>query len=167
MYATGSFGRGEASSFSDLDLFIVGRSIDKRRALGNLDEICIKADLIDVTLELNIPEFSGDGAYLASYEILKLVNELGTPQDDAHNTFTARLLLLLESRALIGEPVYNEGIGECYLRLLLGETSKTTRMNLFLHICRMIFLKVTANFRGQLRSEYRSDPPEKKAEAQT
>jgi predicted nucleotidyltransferase len=63
VYVTGSFGRGEASCFSDLDLFIVGRSTDGQR-LGNLDEICIKAHLIDVTRRLNIPEFSGDGAYL-------------------------------------------------------------------------------------------------------
>jgi predicted nucleotidyltransferase len=110
VYATGSFGRGEASPFSDLDLFIVGRTIDGRRALGNLDEICIKADLVEATRKLNIPDFSGDGEYLAHYEIAKLVAALGTPQDDADNTFTARLLLLLESRALIGEEVYGEAI---------------------------------------------------------
>ncbi len=77
VYVTGSFGRGEASAFSDLDLFIVGRSKDGLR-LSNLDEICIKADLIDATRRLQIPEFSGDGAYLlASYEIAQLVNALG------------------------------------------------------------------------------------------
>lgn len=110
VYVTGSYGRGEASSFSDLDLFIVGRSIDGQR-LSNLDEICIKADLIDATRKLKIPEFSGDGAYLlANYEITKLVNALGKATDDAENTFTARLLLLLESRPLIEEDVYNEAI---------------------------------------------------------
>lgn len=110
VYATGSFGRGEASQFSDLDLFILGRTDMDRRALGNLDEICIKADLVEATRELNIPEFSGDGEYLLHYEISKLVKELGTPQDDAYNTFTARLLLLLESRPLIGNAVYDEAI---------------------------------------------------------
>jgi hypothetical protein len=110
VYATGSFGRGEASPFSDLDLFIVGRTIEGRRALGNLDEICIKAELVEATRILNIPDFSGDGAYLAHYEITTLVAALGTPQDDADNTFTARLLLLLESRPLIGEEVYGEAI---------------------------------------------------------
>jgi len=110
VYATGSFGRGEASAFSDLDLFIVGGTVKGGRALRNLDEICIKAALVEATRKLNIPEFSGDGAYLAHYEITKLVAALGTSQDDADNTFTARLLLLLESRALIGEEVYNEAI---------------------------------------------------------
>ena len=110
VYATGSFGRGEASQFSDLDLFILGRTDKDRRVLGNLDEICIKADLVEATRKLKIPEFSGDGEYLLHYEISKLVKELGTPQDDAYNTFTARLLLLLESRPLIGNAVYDEAI---------------------------------------------------------
>jgi predicted nucleotidyltransferase len=110
VYATGSFGRGEATLFSDLDLFIVGRSKEGKPALSKLDETCIKADLINVTRTLNIPEFSGDGAYLDSYEITKLVGALGKRQDDADNTFTARLLLLLESRSLIGEEVYNDAI---------------------------------------------------------
>jgi predicted nucleotidyltransferase len=61
VYATGSFGRGEASKYSDLDLFIVGRADKNRRELSNLEEIRIKADLIEATQTLGIPEFSGDG----------------------------------------------------------------------------------------------------------
>ncbi|HUE00873.1 MAG TPA: hypothetical protein VMR62_14985 [Bryobacteraceae bacterium] len=37
---------------------------------------------------------------------------LGTPEDDVTNTFTARLLLLLESRPLVGSAVYQELIEE-------------------------------------------------------
>jgi len=49
VYATGSFGRGEANRNSDLDLFIVGLSSpdSKSSMLNRLDEICIKADLIE------------------------------------------------------------------------------------------------------------------------
>ena len=112
VYATGSFGRGEASRFSDLDLFIVGRTIRNKRALGRLDEICITADLVRATRRLNIPDFSGDGEYLAHYTIPDLVESLGTAKDDATNTFTARLLLLLESRPLLGEDVYDHAIKE-------------------------------------------------------
>src|SRR5207248_5891235 len=112
--ATGSFARGEASAHSDLDLFIVGRgSLFRgkiRRALKRLDETCIKADLIRETRVLGIPEFSGDGEYLTHYTVAELIRALGTPADDANNTFTARLLLLLESRPLIGEGVYQEAI---------------------------------------------------------
>ena len=113
VYATGSFGRCEASSHSDLDVFIAGRN-DGRPGpdgkegslLTRLDEICIKADLIEVIRELKIPEFSGDGRYLTHYSVSQLTKTLGTPEDDVTNTFTARLLLLLESRSLFESIVY-------------------------------------------------------------
>ena len=115
VYSTGSFGRCEASSFSDLDLFIVGKKDGKPSPEGKegsllkrLDEICIKADLIEATRELNIPDFSGDGRYLTHYSVHEFTKTLGTPEDDVTNTFTARLLLLLESRPLLEPTVYRE-----------------------------------------------------------
>lgn len=120
VYATGSFGRLEASEYSDLDLFIVGlpKSTDRSDAdymesrLSRLNEICIKADLIEATRALRIQEFDGDGRYLVHYPVRQLVGSLGTPEDDANNTFTARLLMLLEGRALIGLKPYEEAIGD-------------------------------------------------------
>lgn len=111
-YATGSFGREEASEHSDLDLFIVGKHSDGGSQLKRLDEICIKADLIEATRYFKIPEFSGDGRYLAHYSVGELTRTLGTPEDDVTNTFTARLLLLLESRPVLGEEVHREVIEE-------------------------------------------------------
>lgn len=115
MYATGSFGRGEASRHSDLDLFIVGKRNGKVGSEGKegsllrrLDEICIKADLIEATRAMKIQEFSGDGRYLTHYSVHELTKTLGTPEDDVANTFTARLLLLLESRPLVEPIVYSE-----------------------------------------------------------
>jgi hypothetical protein len=109
VYATGSFGRLEASAHSDLDLFIVGKSDDSNHSLlKKLDEICIKADLIEVTRELGFPPFSGDGRYLVHHSVGRLVKALGTQEDDFENTFTARLLLLLESRPLLEKDVYRE-----------------------------------------------------------
>ena len=120
VYATGSFGRREASTHSDLDLFIVGKDdeVDSnaernpRSALRRLDEICVKANLIHATRELNFPEFSGDGEYLGHYALSDLVKTLGKRQDDVTNTFTARLLLLLESCPLVGEAVYGGVVEE-------------------------------------------------------
>jgi UTP:GlnB (protein PII) uridylyltransferase len=81
VYATGSFGRCEASQYSDLDLFILGKSDakpgrdgKKESLLSRLDEILIKADLIEATRELGIPEFSGDGRYLVHYAVHELTN---------------------------------------------------------------------------------------------
>jgi hypothetical protein len=116
VYATGSFGRGEASKYSDLDLFIVGRGSIDHPELSNLDEICLKAELIEATRTLAIPEFSGDGEYLVHYTKQELIETLGEPHDDAINTFTARLLLLLESRPLLGEAIYREAINDVIAR---------------------------------------------------
>lgn len=119
VYVTGSFGRLEAGDYSDLDLFIVGKRNGILRADGRegsllkrLDDICIKADLIEVTRNLGIPEFSGDGRYLTHYSVHEFTKGLGTPEDDVTNTFTARLLLLLESRPLLEEDVYWDVIEE-------------------------------------------------------
>lgn len=108
VYVTGSFARGEASEFSDLDLFIV--SAHEAPRLSELDAICLKADLIRATKELGFPPFSGDGVYLQMHRVSELVESLGSSTDDASNTFTARMLLLLESRALLGEDVYRDAI---------------------------------------------------------
>lgn len=117
VYAIGSFGRGEASANSDLDLFIVGKTNDPRDStesslLGRLDEICVKADLIEATRALGIPEFDGEGRYLVHYSVPDLINTLGRPEDDANNTFTARLLLLLESQPILENRVYEEVISD-------------------------------------------------------
>lgn len=108
VYATGSYSRGEASQYSDLDLFIAGQGTPENRELSPLDEILIKADLIKATKELNIPEFSRGGEYLSHYTVEELVKTLGTQQDDASNTFTARLLLLLEGSPLLGKAAYHK-----------------------------------------------------------
>jgi predicted nucleotidyltransferase len=115
VFATGSFGRGEAGPYSDLDLFIVGKKAGKPgrddnegSRLNRLDEICIKADLIEATRKLGIPDFSGDGRYLTHFSVREFTKTLGTQEDDVTNTFTARLLLLLESRPLLESRVYRE-----------------------------------------------------------
>jgi predicted nucleotidyltransferase len=113
VYLTGSFGRGEASAHSDLDLFILGTADGEgRRQLSKLDEICLKADLIRAADRLGYPRFSRDGAFLQHHTARDLVLQLGTERDDADNTLTARLLLLLESRPLFGEDVYEHVVSD-------------------------------------------------------
>ncbi|MEX0804428.1 MAG: nucleotidyltransferase domain-containing protein [Candidatus Binatia bacterium] len=162
VYATGSFGRGEASKFSDLDLFIVGRSDEQgRRLLGKLDEICIKADLVEATRRFGIPDFSGDGEYLVHYTVAELVGALGTSRDDASNTFTARLLLLLESRPLIGSDVYWQAIDEviaAYWRDF--EDHKSEFMPAFLT---NDVLRLWRTFCVNYEANTRTEPAEKKA----
>ena len=82
--------------------------------LPRLDEICVKADLIQATRDLKIPEFDGDGRFLIHHPVHMFTATLGTPEDDVTNTFTARLLLLLESYPLLGSDVYDRVIAEVF-----------------------------------------------------
>jgi len=61
---------------------------------------------------MKIPPFSGEGRYLVHYSVDDFTTTLGTPEDDVTNTFTARLLLLLESKPLVEQEVYREIIEE-------------------------------------------------------
>lgn len=87
--------------------------------LSRLDEICIKADLIRAAREENFEELSDDGAYVQYHTTEGLITGLGTSNDDASNTFTARLLLLLESRCLIGQDVYRSTISDVVFKYWL------------------------------------------------
>jgi hypothetical protein len=110
IYATGSFGRREASPHSDLDLFIVSLSDEKdrddRSYLSRINEILLKAELIRAARELKFPDFSKDGQFLQHHTAARLIRSTGKQSDDYENTFTARLLLLLESRPLVGNDVH-------------------------------------------------------------
>jgi hypothetical protein len=61
---------------------------------------------------MNFPEFSGDGRYLDHHTVTDFTKTLGTAEDDVANTFTARLLLLLESHPLLETIVYQEIVEE-------------------------------------------------------
>lgn len=112
VYATGSVGRGEMGDNSDLDIFII-RDRTVERPLTNLNEIRLKARLIEVARELKFPEFSDDGEYVKSYDIKDdFIEKLGTRLDDYENILTARMLLLLESRSILGADVYRQAIDE-------------------------------------------------------
>ena len=64
--------------------------------------------MIRASRSLGFPEFSGDGRYLDHHSIYEFTSTMGTEKDDVANTFTARLLLLLESRPLLEDGVYDE-----------------------------------------------------------
>jgi len=110
VYATGSLGRGEMSERSDLDIFIL-RDRNVASPLTNLDEICLKARLVEVARQQKYEDFSGDGKYLKAHDVKEdLIGKLGTSEDDSTNVFTARMLLLLESRPILGADIYKQAI---------------------------------------------------------
>lgn len=106
----GSGGRGEMSAKSDLDIFIVEYK-EKARPLTNLNEIRLKARLIEVSRKLEFEDFTDDGEYVKAYDVKSdLIDKLGTRQDDYENVLTARLLLLLESRPILNPDLYETAI---------------------------------------------------------
>lgn len=102
IYVTGSYGRHEACPHSDLDLFFINKSTNE---FSKISKILIDASLIRICRELGFPEFSNDGEYLEIHDVNKMLNDLGSRNDDYFNYFTARMLLLLES-----SPIYNESL---------------------------------------------------------
>lgn len=122
IYATGSYGRREASPHSDLDLFFVSEGPE----VGNIHKTLLDAALIRLTRELGLPEFSGDGRWLQIHRVEEMIERLGTPRDDFENFFTARLLLLLESVPLCHNEAYEailRRIVETYFRDFAGHES--------------------------------------------
>ena len=111
VYVTGSFGRGEASEHSDLDVFVLTDADDAGRPrLRPLETIRLQAALIEAAGQEELPPFSEDGTYLTPHSIKDMIAKLGGRDDDYENLFTARMLLLLESRPLLGLPTYDLAI---------------------------------------------------------
>lgn len=110
IYVTGSFGRLEARfpKGSDLDLFFLyGPRDGRHRArLPQLVWFELAGELIRIARELDFEEFSRDGAFLQAHNVWHIGKQLGSQHEDAENGFTARLLLLLESRHILNEDLY-------------------------------------------------------------
>jgi hypothetical protein len=116
IYVTGSFGRLEAAPSqgdyegSDLDLFFLYGATDPKAMFSRSRWLRLAGHLIETVDNLGFPEFSGDAEWLDVHNVARMAEQLGSPADDSENAFTARMLLLLESR-----PVLNGGT---YLALL-------------------------------------------------
>lgn len=106
VFATGSYGRLEAWSGSDIDLFFLFDGADDSPRFPWTTLVRLSARLIEATEEMRFPPFSGDGRYLEVHYVHEMERVLGSPRDDSLNTFTARLLLLLESQPLHDAALY-------------------------------------------------------------
>ena len=124
IYCAGSLGRGDSGDKTDLDLFILSnnRGCEERR----LDSLRLIAEIIYINKKLGFPEFSNDGQYLKVYSFPDMLDSLGSPKDDNENLFTARMLLILESRPIFNEVLYDQHVENTlghYFRDMRGRTS--------------------------------------------
>lgn len=110
VYACGSLGRLEMAESSDLDLFfiIMNSSQERERTLcSNLDKYNFFAKLHHIHKNLGYKDPSKQGIY---WDFISQDNllDIGSREEDFNNSFTARMLLLLESKPLYNEKAYND-----------------------------------------------------------
>jgi hypothetical protein len=95
--------------------------------LNGIDEIRLKYHLVEAVDDCGIAPFDGSGKYLEVHGIGDFASKLGKREDDYHNTLTGRLLLLLESRPLLGRNTYDallENVIQAYFGDFEGNEDK-------------------------------------------
>ncbi len=123
-YRAGSLGRGDVGHKSDLDLFFI--TTNNLEDQSHIGEIKMMSEVLKIGTELHYPDFSNDGAFLKIHSSPQMLEALGAPKDDSENLFTTRMLLLLESRFLCNQNIYDEiirDISEHYFRDSRGKKS--------------------------------------------
>lgn len=119
VYVTGSFGRLEAAPRSDVDVFFLHSGRAAENGLSRVSKALVDAAVITTCRQLHFPEFTKGCLYLDIHHIGDILEHLGSPVDDAKNYFTARMLLLTESKPLVNVERYEaalQTIVESYLR---------------------------------------------------
>ena len=110
IYACGSLGRLELAEASDLDLFFIIMDTNKQEKdeqYSNIDKYNFFSNLYTINKELGYKDPSKNGLYWNFINIDKLL-DIGSREEDFNNSFTARMLLLLESKPLYNKSAYNQ-----------------------------------------------------------
>ena len=110
VYVCGSLGRLEMAENSDLDLFFIIMNPDRQDKevfCSNLDIYNFFAKLHNIHKELGYKDPSKKGHYWDFISQEKLL-DIGSREEDFNNSFTARMLLLLESKPLYNKKAYNK-----------------------------------------------------------
>src|SRR5690348_16282608 len=83
VYATGSYGRLEAWTGSDADLFFLYDDADESQRIPWTTFLRLSSLLIESTERMGFPPFSGDGKYLDVQYVGEMEDVLGSPEDDS------------------------------------------------------------------------------------
>lgn len=111
IYACGSLGRLEATDKSDLDLFFICANIAEIKELDYLDQEEFFGEIRRIQDKLHYPPPSRNGKFLKFIDKPNLL-DIGSQEEDYNNGFTARMLLILESKPIYNEKAYNTLIKE-------------------------------------------------------
>lgn len=150
---TGSIGRADTGAQSDLDLFVI--SGEKKADLTRLQEMELLSRIININRDLGYPNFSNYGRYFKVYYIDEILRAVGSPRDDAENLFTARLLLLLESRCAWGDLIYQKYLNQIVDVYFRDSSGKKTFRPLFLLNDLLRFWRTLCLNYEELRNESR------------
>jgi len=110
VFGAGSYARLEASKYSDIDMFFMIDTPKEEIPDYRTRSLRLWGKLIDIIGLMDFPSFSNDCEYLQILHTPELVEKLGGRLDDHENFFTTRMLLLLESKCLYGEEVFDTAV---------------------------------------------------------
>lgn len=130
-YATGSMARDEANKHSDLDLFIMDcvpalSAISGSRRLDSVEQAHLLSTIDRARQQVGFRRFSQGGRFLTCHAFDKMVDAIGNAEDDASNRFTARMLLMLNSRPIVNAPAYHTAREEVLARYWRQEPDPET-----------------------------------------
>ena len=110
IFACGSMGRFDMTNNSDLDLFFIEDSSDEQK-VSELHKHVFFAELYKINKDLGYKMPSRNGAFWRFTQKSNLL-DIGSNLEDYNNSFTARLLLILESKPLFNDHLYDSLVSE-------------------------------------------------------
>lgn len=117
VFTCGSLGRLEMTSNSDLDLFFIvaddaqAEKNKKNTILSNIHKYNFFSSMYKISNTQGYSAPSKGGAYW-EFITQKQLNDVGSREEDFNNGLTARLLLILESKPIFNELLYNKLIND-------------------------------------------------------
>ncbi|MGE2735270.1 nucleotidyltransferase domain-containing protein [Mycolicibacterium vaccae] len=109
IFCAGSYAREEASKYSDIDLFFIYSAGAQHGVRSSkISELRLFSAVIDIAEAMGFPAFSNDGQYLYTLACDDVLEHMGSPKDDGLNHFTLRMLMLLESKCVVGDDTFSD-----------------------------------------------------------
>jgi len=112
VYACGSLGRLEMTDASDLDPFFIKMTDENKKSpFSDSYASAFIENFKKINAKLRYPPPSNNGEYwkfINRYDLL----DIGSRQEDYNNSFTARMLLILESKPIYNINAYNQLLKE-------------------------------------------------------
>ena len=105
VYVCGSLARNEMVESSDLDLFFI--DINEKPQSSNLEKYTFFSKMYEINKSNHFQDPSKQGYYWDFIPQNNLL-DIGSREEDFNNSFTARMLLILESKPLLNETNYEE-----------------------------------------------------------